>query len=55
MKKIDEWTNKSNALLYSMIPESIANRLKKGEDPIKTCEVNFQRKAESLKKTQYIQ
>ncbi|KAK3103807.1 hypothetical protein FSP39_022035 [Pinctada imbricata] len=38
MKKLDDWKNKSDALLYSMIPESIACRLKQGEDPINTCE-----------------
>ncbi|XP_067655765.1 soluble guanylate cyclase 89Db-like [Haliotis asinina] len=38
LQKLDEWRQKSNALLYSMMPESIAVRLKHGEDPIKTCE-----------------
>ncbi|XP_013413325.1 soluble guanylate cyclase 88E [Lingula anatina] len=39
MKKLDEWKQKSESLLYSMIPKSIAVRLKNGEDPINTCEV----------------
>ncbi|XP_071104939.1 soluble guanylate cyclase 89Db-like [Haliotis cracherodii] len=38
LQQLDEWRHKSNALLYSMMPESIAVRLKLGEDPIKTCE-----------------
>lgn len=39
MEKQEEWRNKSEALLYSMIPRTIAERLKRGEDPVKTCEV----------------
>ncbi|KAK3594150.1 hypothetical protein CHS0354_040928 [Potamilus streckersoni] len=38
MEKLEEWRKKSNDLLYSMIPCAIADRLKHGEDPIKTCE-----------------
>ncbi|KAL3841990.1 hypothetical protein ACJMK2_020066, partial [Sinanodonta woodiana] len=38
MEKLEEWRKKSNDLLYSMIPCTIADRLKHGEDPIKTCE-----------------
>ncbi|XP_021357173.1 soluble guanylate cyclase 88E-like isoform X2 [Mizuhopecten yessoensis] len=39
MQKLDEWQQKSNMLLYNMIPESIAQDLKAGVDPIKTCQV----------------
>ncbi|XP_052704865.1 soluble guanylate cyclase 88E-like isoform X2 [Crassostrea angulata] len=39
MEKQEEWRNKSEALLYSMIPRTIAERLKRGEDPVKTCEM----------------
>ncbi|CAH1787647.1 unnamed protein product [Owenia fusiformis] len=37
--KLDEWRKRGDTLLYSMIPKSIAIRLKNGEDPINTCEV----------------
>jgi hypothetical protein len=39
MIKQDEWQLKSETLLYSMIPRTIAERLKRGEDPVNTCEV----------------
>ncbi|XP_041365929.1 soluble guanylate cyclase 88E-like [Gigantopelta aegis] len=39
LQQLDQWRQKSNDLLYSMIPKSIAVRLIRGEDPINTCEV----------------
>ena len=39
LQQVEEWKERSNNLLYSMIPQSIADRLKNGEDPINTCEV----------------
>lgn len=41
LSKVDEWKKKSDSLLYSMIPKSIAVRLKNGENPINTCEVGI--------------
>jgi len=40
MTVLDEWQIRSNNLLYAMIPKSIAERLKRGDNPINTCEVN---------------
>ncbi|KAH3883956.1 hypothetical protein DPMN_007926 [Dreissena polymorpha] len=39
MEKIEEWKQRSDSLLYSMIPQSVAGMLKAGADPISTCEV----------------
>ena len=39
MQQLDQWKQRSEDLLYSMIPQQIAVRLKNGEDPINTCEV----------------
>ncbi|ELT87466.1 hypothetical protein CAPTEDRAFT_23131, partial [Capitella teleta] len=39
LKQLDQWKQRSEGLLYSMIPQQIAVRLKNGEDPINTCEV----------------
>ncbi|KAK6189728.1 hypothetical protein SNE40_001727 [Patella caerulea] len=38
LQKLDQWRRKGDTLLYSMMPRSIAIRLKNGEDPINTCE-----------------
>lgn len=38
----DEWKQRGDELLYSMIPQSIAEQLRNGVDPVDTCEVNFQ-------------
>ncbi|KFM81476.1 Soluble guanylate cyclase 88E, partial [Stegodyphus mimosarum] len=35
---LDEWKQKGDDLLYSMIPKAVAVRLRNGEDPIGTCE-----------------
>ena len=37
---LDRWKNKSDELLYSMIPQSVADRLRAGTSPLSTCEVN---------------
>lgn len=39
LRQLDQWKSRSEELLYSMIPQQIAVRLKNGEDPISTCEV----------------
>lgn len=36
---LDEWKRRGDELLYSMIPESIAKSLRRGKEPIDTCEV----------------
>ncbi|XP_042909419.2 soluble guanylate cyclase 89Da [Parasteatoda tepidariorum] len=38
LKKRDEWKQKGDDLLYSMIPKAVALRLRNGEDAIETCE-----------------
>ena len=48
LRRIDEWKLNSESILYSMIPRTIADRLRRGEDPISTCEVKY-----SLRKKYY--
>jgi len=36
---LDRWKNKSDELLYSMIPQTVADRLRAGASPLSTCEV----------------
>ncbi|XP_046441203.1 soluble guanylate cyclase 89Da-like isoform X2 [Daphnia pulex] len=35
---LDEWKRRGDELLYSMIPESIAKSLRRGKEPVDTCE-----------------
>ncbi|XP_043470147.1 soluble guanylate cyclase 89Da-like [Leptopilina heterotoma] len=35
---LDRWKNKSDELLYSMIPQTVADRLRAGASPLSTCE-----------------
>ncbi|KAJ8682238.1 hypothetical protein QAD02_018030 [Eretmocerus hayati] len=35
---LDRWKNKGDELLYSMIPQSVADRLRSGESALGTCE-----------------
>lgn len=37
---LDRWKNKSDELLYSMIPQTVADRLRAGASPLSTCEVS---------------
>ncbi|KAK0157521.1 hypothetical protein PV328_011258 [Microctonus aethiopoides] len=37
-KLLDQWKNKSDELLYSMIPQTVADRLRAGSNPMSTCE-----------------
>ena len=39
MRKLDEEMQKTDKLLYSMIPKTVANRLRKGDLAVNTCEV----------------
>lgn len=53
MVKIEEWKEKSDSLLYNMIPKSVAGKLKSGEDPIATCEVCYNLQAYIQQKKMY--
>lgn len=37
----DEWKKRGDKLLYSMIPQSVADKLRSGTDPVETCQVKF--------------
>ncbi|KAF0289888.1 Soluble guanylate cyclase 88E [Amphibalanus amphitrite] len=39
MRKLDEEMRRTDELLYQMIPKEVANRLRRGENPVDTCEV----------------
>lgn len=39
MRKLDEEMRRTDELLYQMIPKQVADRLRRGENPIDTCEV----------------
>ncbi|KAH9643151.1 hypothetical protein HF086_010603 [Spodoptera exigua] len=39
MRKLDEEMKRTDELLYQMIPKQVADRLRNGENPIDTCEV----------------
>ena len=41
MKKLDEEMKRTDELLYQMIPKQVADRLRKGENPIDTCQVGL--------------
>lgn len=42
MRKLDDEMRRTDELLYQMIPKQVADRLRRGENPIDTCEVmNF--------------
>jgi hypothetical protein len=40
MRKLDEEMRRTDELLYQMIPKQVADRLRRGENPIDTCEVS---------------
>jgi guanylate cyclase len=37
---LDTWKRRGDDLLYSMIPKTVADRLRTGNSPLSTCEVN---------------
>ena len=39
MKKLDKEMQKTDKLLYSMIPRTVADRLRSGDLTVNTCEV----------------
>lgn len=41
MRKLDEEMRRTDELLYQMIPKQVADRLRRGENPIDTCEVCY--------------
>lgn len=41
MRKLDDEMKRTDELLYQMIPKQVADRLRRGENPIDTCEVRF--------------
>ena len=41
MKKLDEEMKRTDELLYQMIPKLVADRLRKGENPVDTCQVSL--------------
>lgn len=38
---LDTWKRRGDDLLYSMIPKTVADRLRNGSSPLSTCEVLF--------------
>jgi guanylate cyclase, other len=40
MKKLDDEMKRTDELLYQMIPKMVADRLRRGENPIDTCQVS---------------
>ncbi|CAG0878897.1 unnamed protein product [Cyprideis torosa] len=41
MQKLDEEMKRTDELLYQMIPKTVADRLRKGENPVSTCQMLF--------------
>ena len=41
MHQLDDEMKRTDELLYQMIPKSVADRLRKGEPAVNTCEVCF--------------
>lgn len=39
LEVLDSWKKRGDDLLYSMIPQSVAERLRSGENRMSTCEV----------------
>lgn len=39
MRKLDDEMRRTDELLYQMIPKQVADRLRRGENPIDTCEI----------------
>lgn len=38
---LDTWKRRGDDLLYSMIPKTVADRLRQGNSPLSTCEVTI--------------
>lgn len=39
LKLLDRWKSRGDELLYSMIPRTVADRLRRGQSPLTTCQV----------------
>lgn len=37
---LDTWKRRGDDLLYSMIPKTVAEKLRNGKSPLSTCEVS---------------
>lgn len=40
MKQLDAEMKRTDELLYQMIPKQVADRIRRGENPVDTCEVS---------------
>lgn len=40
-KLLEEWKERGDRLLFSMIPQSVAEQLQRGESPLSTCKVRM--------------
>lgn len=40
--ELDKWKRKSDFLLYSMLPKSVADQLQNGQSTINTCKASIQ-------------
>jgi len=45
MKQLDAEMKRTDELLYNMIPKQVADRIRRGENPVDTCEVSIVNKA----------
>ncbi|GFS55169.1 hypothetical protein TNIN_91501, partial [Trichonephila inaurata madagascariensis] len=43
MRKLDIEMRRTDELLYQMIPKQVADRLRKGEASVETCQVSLQK------------
>lgn len=39
LQLLDRWKSRGDELLYSMIPRTVADRLRRGQNPLTTCQV----------------
>ena len=53
MLKLDAEMKRTDSLLYQMIPKPVADRLRRGEPAISTCEVSFVKPLKGQQKTAY--
>lgn len=41
LQLLDRWKSRGDELLYSMIPRTVADRLRRGQSPLTTCQVSY--------------
>ena len=51
MAKLDEEMKRTDQLLYQMIPRTVADRLRKGEPALNTCEVRMDASNDYIRNT----